>query len=78
MSIFSEAFTQVVTPPCWVCGEASTVEVDSNAYRYWKSGELLIQDAFPGMSAGQREMLKTGIHPSCWDSVFSDEEDLED
>lgn len=78
LETFPNPFVTVTTLPCFVCGETSEVEVDANAYRYWKNGELLVQDAFPGMSPEQRELLITGTHPSCWDSMFSDEDDLED
>lgn len=76
---FPYPFVTVTTPPCFDCGEPSKIEVDSNAYRYWKNGELLIQDAFPGMSAPQRELLKSGTHPSCWERMFAEmEESIED
>lgn len=72
---FPYPFVTVTTPPCFDCGEPSKIEVDSNAYRYWKNGELLIQDAFPGMSAPQRELLKSGTHPSCWERMFGSLDD---
>jgi hypothetical protein len=39
----------------------------------WQSG-MLIQDAFPMLSAGEREFIKTGITPQEWDEMFKDEE----
>jgi hypothetical protein len=33
-----------------------------------------IQDAFPDLSVDDRELIKTGIHPWCWD-IMMDEED---
>jgi len=39
----------------------------------WQSG-MLIQDAFPMLSAGEREFIKTGITPKEWDEMFKDEE----
>jgi hypothetical protein len=32
---------------------------------------VLIQDAFPHLSAEQREFIKTGITPEEWDDTFS-------
>lgn len=35
----------------------------------WERGEL-IQNAFPNLSASQREFIKTGITDEEWDSIF--------
>jgi len=48
--------------------------VDEIAYERWQNREILIQQAFPDMSLGERELLKTGFHPKCWDSLFIEEE----
>lgn len=40
----------------------------------WCSGEL-IQNAFPTLSADDREFIKTGITPEEWDDLFSGIED---
>lgn len=59
---------------CPVCHKTSRIEVDEDAYdayttpREW--GGKLIQDAFPNLSPGEREQIKTGIHPECWDKLF--------
>ena len=34
----------------------------------------MIQDAFPNLSADQREFIQTGILASEWDAMFSDDE----
>ncbi len=39
----------------------------------WRGGEL-IQNAFPMLSAGEREFIKTGITPEEWDAAFGEEE----
>jgi hypothetical protein len=36
---------------------------------------MYIQDAFPTLGTADRELLKTGLHSTCWDIFFSDEED---
>ena len=41
-------------------------------------GGALIQDALPTRDADFRELVKSGIHPSCWAEMFSDEEDDDD
>jgi hypothetical protein len=35
----------------------------------------LIQDAFPQLSADDREFIKTGITPEEWDALFGGEEE---
>lgn len=54
--------------------ELPLTEVDFHvSYIRWENG-MLIQDAFPTLTAGQREFLKTGITPEEWDRVFGKEE----
>lgn len=59
----------VTTPPCTVCGNTSEVEVDPVAFSRWRRGALA-QVAFPDLNADQRELLITGTHPQCWDTIF--------
>jgi hypothetical protein len=47
-----------------------TVEQLDNYYK----GGLLIQDAFPNLSADEREFILSGITPDEWDATFNDEE----
>lgn len=63
-----------VTQPCCVCAERSMLEVNRESYYEWKSGNALIQEAFPAMSAGERELLITGTHSECWEKIFGGEE----
>ena len=44
------------------------------ASRRWRSG-MLVQDAFPALTAEQRESLMTGATPDEWGKMFTDEED---
>lgn len=64
-----------ITTTCPICGKQSKHLVDEDAYADWKSRKKLIQDAFPQMSADEREELKTGICKKCWDSMFSDDQE---
>jgi len=73
-SPLSASLVPVVTPACCVCGRATTLEVAPEAYDAWKRGAL-IQDAFAHESEDLREMLQTGIHPDCWDSMFAGEDE---
>ena len=64
---------------CPICHEAHTVMVYSDDFYAWKHGKNA-QDAFGYLSAEEREMLISGICPSCWDEMMpvDDEEDLEE
>lgn len=39
----------------------------------WQLGKKLIQEAFPNLTADQREFLRTGMTAEEWDDTFSDE-----
>lgn len=49
-----------------------TEEEFTAAMDAWQSGTL-IQNAFPTLTADQREFIKTGITPEEWDSIFGKE-----
>ena len=42
-------------------------------YLAWTHGKALIQDAFPELSDGQREFIKTGITSAEWEKYFGEE-----
>ena len=65
--------TQITCKPCCVCGKAATITVESAELAAWRSGKL-VQDAFPTLSADERELLISGTHPECWEALFSEEE----
>ena len=67
--------TRVKTRPCIVCNQTSFVELELERVERWVAGEH-VQNVWPEMSPPQREMLITGTHPLCWDSIFED--DLEE
>ena len=71
-----------VVTVCPMCGRANEIEVNEEDYWDWQDGTLA-QDAFPYLSADEREMLISGICPTCWDKMFpmpevDEEEDEED
>jgi hypothetical protein len=65
---------EVKTRPCCVCGKSEIKTLDRQAVARWQDGEN-IQRAFPDMDAGERELLITGTHPNCWDTLFGGEEE---
>jgi hypothetical protein len=61
----------VETLPCLECGERSTLTVDRVGWALCEAQH--VQEAFPDMSAGDRELLITGTHPECWERIFADD-----
>lgn len=63
----------VVSGDCVFGGGPYSVEVNAEAYAMWKSGTLA-QDAFPNLSADDREFLISGISPKGWADKFGEDE----
>jgi hypothetical protein len=66
----------VRTKTCTVCGEYEVWSLDRELVNRWQGGEN-IQDVFPDMNEGDRELLISGTHPACWDKLFPGEEEEE-
>ena len=62
---------------CPYCGENYIVVVNAEDYFTWCEGAL-VQDAFPYLTASERELLISGICPSCWDKMFGGDLEEED
>ena len=63
-----------VMTQCPFCGRGNEVEVNEVDYWDWDDG-MLAQDAFPYLSADEREMLISGICPTCWEKTFGGDEE---
>lgn len=63
-----------ITRPCSLCGKSEAIELDEEKYKRWRKGEL-IQRVWPRMTADERELLISGTHPKCWDTLFPMEEE---
>jgi hypothetical protein len=61
--------TVVIEKTCIHCKKPARVEVPREQYEAWRSG-VLAQNAFPQLSADEREMIISGTHPECWDAMF--------
>lgn len=59
---------------CPFCGETHSVEVWEYDFYDWQEGELA-QNAFPYLSATEREQLISGLCPMCQDKIFGSYED---
>lgn len=55
--------------PCPSCHKIGRVLVQEDDFYKWQQG-MLIQEAFPYLTADEREMLITGYDKPCWDSLF--------
>lgn len=74
----------ILTRPCGVCHEDGVVHIPAakrDAYVRWqREHHAPIQTILPELSAEEREMLITGIHPACWQELWAyldDEEDID-
>lgn len=56
---------------CPFCGEYHEVLVSEADYAEWQGGELA-QNAFPYLTAEEREILISGICPDCWGKMFEE------
>ena len=63
------AFSRV----CVVCGVETQLAVDRELYRRWRGGEY-IQNVFPDLSEDERELMISGTHSECWDTLWKEEE----
>ena len=65
----------LITVPtvCPRCSDRKEFVLELESFEQWKAGEL-IQRAFPNLSPEDRERLKTGICPDCWDNIFENVE----
>ena len=60
---------------CICCRQIKVVEVNKDGYIRWQVGEAHIQDALPELSAGDRELLISGVCSTCFDEMFAGEEE---
>lgn len=56
---------------CPFCHKETSVVVEMKDFFDWHNGKLA-QDAFPYLSATERESLISGMCPSCQDFIFGD------
>lgn len=66
-------YVSFLTPECMFCAGSSVVQVRADSLAAYEAGAL-IQDAFFDLTDGERELIKSGIHETCWDKMFPDEE----
>lgn len=59
---------------CTHCGQVVELPITEERLLSW-DGRTHIQDHFPELTPGQREMFLSGICPKCWDEIFPPEEE---
>ena len=62
---------------CHICGEEKILKVRKDELKAYVNGAF-VQVAFGDMSKEDRERIKTGICPTCWDKINADEEEEEE
>jgi len=72
----------IVSATCKHCHSTDSLRVEDGPYNRWINREALVQDAFPDLTADQRELLighRGGwfVCHRCWDVVFADDEEEE-
>ena len=65
--------TGVVEVQCVCCKTPYTILVPTAGYKKWADGRARIQDAMPGLSEDERELLISGTCPHCWDNLFKED-----
>jgi hypothetical protein len=63
-----------ICKPCPFCGQTAVIALPKEGVEKYTSGTHP-QYAFPGLSAETRELVHTGIHPECWNTLLPTEED---
>ena len=63
---------------CPMCQKEHEVLVHESDWNNYKQQNMLVHDAFPYLSAEDREMLVTGICPDCWNKLFPPEEEIDE
>ncbi len=59
---------------CPFCGKETEIRVNMVDYWEWCNEGKLAQDAFPYLTADEREALISGICPDCWEGMFGEGE----
>lgn len=79
------SLTTKIETTCDECGKTYSLDVNTNHYNDWinmlegKIERKCIQDVFPELTSAERELhFQSGICGTCWDELFSSDEEDED
>ena len=56
---------------CHHCGLTHELTVDIEDWFDWVTGDTLIQEAFPYLTPGERELIKAHMCVDCWEKMFA-------
>lgn len=59
---------------CHSCAKPHEMTVPAENYLSWREGEY-VQNALSMLDKDQREMLISGVCPTCWDEMFGGEDE---
>jgi hypothetical protein len=69
-----EELIVVRTRACPVCGKRQTMTLDRERFWRWQH-DTYIQEAFPELSADERELLISGTDNECFQRLFAEDDD---
>ena len=61
---------------CCFCGKKHSVRVNETDYLKYEGGAL-VQNAFPYLTATEREQIVSGMCPTCQKNIFGDDDEDE-
>lgn len=64
-----------VDKKCGVCGEFTLIKMTDKDYDDYYFNGYYVQDVWANLSRDLREVIITGTHPKCWDSLWGECED---
>lgn len=65
----------IIACECPLCHKVNEVTVELHHYLDYAFGHLKAQDAFPYLSADERELIISGTCSECWNKMFGDEDE---
>ena len=66
--------TTNIVKTCVMCNNTYKLEVKTNDLHAYMRGNKSIQNAFPYLSAGDRELIISGICNTCYEKLMVDDE----
>jgi hypothetical protein len=60
----------IIQTACIECGDKHAISCTTEQYKRYVYGDY-VQDIFPELDAGTRELLISGICNDCWDNIFA-------
>ena len=66
--------TEPLTIRCRICGLDHVVIIAAQDFWDWNAGVKYIQEAFPYLTSGERELLLTGTCGKCFQKLYEEEQ----